>query len=283
VLFEELPYQVVRCKTCSCTYVTPQRQGQALLDELYEERLWSSPAPRHFGYAAYREEAENYLRTFAYRLHALERASLPRTGGRLLDVGCAAGYFLTVMQQRGWQVEGVEPSRTIARFGRERFGVTIHEGTLDTIKLPPASYDLITLWDVIEHVPDPTNLLLQVRRLLAPGGVVLLETQNVASLTARVLGRRWHHYKHAEHLWHFSPQTIDLLLQKTGFVSASHSSKYAGKFVPLSFIAERAARLSTLLSRTLTRGVRLVGDRALYVNVHDEMIVLARAKEGEGV
>ncbi|HLQ38307.1 MAG TPA: class I SAM-dependent methyltransferase, partial [Planctomycetota bacterium] len=198
---------------------------------------------------------------------------------RVLDVGCAAGYFLRVVKQHGAEVFGVELSPSIAKEAIACLGPDrIHIGELDqavtALHLEPGSFDLITLWDVIEHVPEPQPVLRQIRTLLAPGGHLLLETQNVASLWARLLGRRWHHYKHEEHLYHFTPATITRLLADCGFRVRELSAAYAGKYVSLAFIAERAGRLGRLPG-LLFRPLRLLAHCNLYVNPRDEIIVVA--------
>jgi SAM-dependent methyltransferase len=271
---ETKPYVVVECTQCGLTYVTPQRFHQALLDDLYEERLWSSPAPRFFGYGSYREEAENYMRTFRKRSRVI--GAFFKQPGSLLDLGCAAGYFMNVMREQGWETEGIEPSQLIARFGREEYGAAIRVGTAQTVPLAERAYDLVTMWDVIEHLSDPIDSLSRMRKALKPEGYLLLETQNIDSIFARLLGKRWHHFKHAEHLWHFSPRTIEAILAKAGFDVVEIRSSMSGKYVKLSFIAERLQRLNPLLSRAANLVTAALRDRSLYVNVHDEMIVVAR-------
>ncbi len=274
--FRETPYSVVECSDCGLVYVTPQRKAENLLAELYEDRLWSSPAPRYFGYGAYREEAQNYLRTFERRVRAISRF-LP-SSGTVLDVGCAAGYFLAVMREKGWTVTGVEPSETIASFGMRKFDIPILVGRVEQMSLKAASFDLITLWDVIEHVPNPREFLLHLRKLLKPGGKILLETQDVQSPVARLLGKRWHHYKHAEHLWHFSPATIRQLLSGTGLAVERITHRGAGKYIPLSFVAERASRLPRFMAAIIQTLLLPLKRRVLYVNLYDEMVVIASAE-----
>lgn len=269
--FREGLHEVRRCCDCRLVWVTP-RLDDAALRALYGEGYWRSEEPRTRGYADYRAEADRYLRTFRLRLdHALRDG--PR-GGRALDVGCAAGFCLAVLAERGFDVFGVEPSAAIASDARVRVGSErVFVGTLGEAPLEPASFDLITMWDVVEHVPDPAALLRQARALLAPGGLLVLETQDVDSAFARVLGRRWHHYKHAEHLFHFSPATVRRLLGECGFATTSLTHRHGGKHVSGAFVAERSGRLHPALPRLLRPLERLGG---LYLNVFDEMVVRAR-------
>ena len=218
------------------------------------------------------------LRTCKRRARLVEEHS--PAPGRVLDVGCAAGFFLEVMANRGWDVFGLEPSQAILPRAQERLGAArVHGGFLKGSPFAPDSFDLITLWDVLEHIPDPLGALHRIHTLLRPDGVLILETQNVRSLMASVLGRRWHHYKFAEHLFHFHPGTVRQALEQTGFRVHHNHGRQAGKYVDLSFALERSKRvmppLGWLLS-PLRAPLLAIGNPALYVNLYDEMIVVAR-------
>lgn len=275
--FRDDPFEVVACRICELVYVTPRLQGQALLD-VYGEGYWKSDNPKERGYADYAREAELYLRTFEKRM-ALVSRWLPERA-RILDVGCAAGYFLRTAQRHGHDVHGVELSPAIAHEAVKALGADrVHVGTLDSaaaaMDYQPASFDLVTMWDVVEHIPEPQPVLRRIRELVKPDGHLLLETQNVASRWARLLGRRWHHYKHAEHLYHFSPVTIRRLLGDCGFRTVEVGAAYAGKYVSFGFLAERAGRLGPVAA-LLAKPLGLLRQRSLYVNPHDEIIVVAQ-------
>lgn len=271
--FRDGPFSVVTCEHCSLTYVTPRLVDAALLSEVYDEGYWSSHSAKDRGYTDYRSDAPLYLRTYARRSRVVRR-HFPRPG-RVLDVGCAAGYFLRVMREQGWQVTGLEPSDTIRATAQEHLGAAnVLDGLLGEIELPRAAFDLVTMWDVLEHIPDPVAALRAVHPLLAPGGKLLVETQNVDSLAARVLGRRWQHYKHAEHIYHFQKRTIADVLGRAGFRILENRPWLGGKYVSLGFVAERARRVSPVLAFLLKPLARM-GTVPLYVNLLDEMIVVA--------
>jgi SAM-dependent methyltransferase len=276
--FRDEPYEVRECCACGLVWVSPRLEEGELVGIYAAEGYWRSPSPKEQGYADYRGDEALYLRTFRRRLERALRGG--PAGGRALDVGCAAGFCMQVLAERGFDVRGVEVSPTIAATAQARFGAdAVHVGTLDTAPSEPGTFDLVTLWDVVEHVPDPRALLVRALQLLAPGGLLVLETQNVASAFARALGPRWHHYKHAEHLYHFTPPTIRRLLEQSGLRVEAITSRDAGKWVSLDFVAERSARLHPALSSALAPLARLGRGRGVYVNVHDEMIVTARAAE----
>jgi len=275
LLFADPPFRVVRCTGCGLVYVTPRHEEGALRDLYEDESYWKSDAAKDRGYTDYLRDEPLYLRTYRRRYRLIAR-HCPRPG-RALDVGCAAGYFLSVLAARGWQVSGVEVSPFVARFAREHFGLPdIRVGSLEEAGFPPAAFDLVTFWDVLEHLPDPRRALKTARALVRPDGVLVLETQNVRSFFARLLGRRWHHFKQPEHLYHFDRDTIGRLLLEGGFEVVENRPFLGGKYVSLGFLAERSARVSRVLGRLLAPLARSRG--ALYVNPFDEMIVVARPR-----
>lgn len=274
--FQDGPIQVVCCRSCGLVYVTPRLFGEALT-AVYGAGYWQSSNPKVRGYANYASESALYLKTFGKRM-ALVQRWLPARA-RVLDVGCAAGYFLRVMQDHGHDVHGVELSAAIAGEAQRALGADrVHIGTLDEARVAmgyqPASFDLVTMWDVVEHIPEPQPVLRTLRELVKPEGRLILETQNVRSRWARLLGRRWHHYKHDEHLYHFDPSTITRLLGDCGWKPLAIGSAYAGKYVSFGFMAERAQRLGRLAG-WLAKPLGLLRGKSLYVNPQDEIIVVA--------
>jgi SAM-dependent methyltransferase len=269
--FEEPPYRVQRCTNCGTGVVSPRASDLASI--YVDGSYWRSSSPRTLGYADYRAAEDLYVRTFARRLSFALRGG--PTSGRALDVGCAAGFCMRALRELGFEAYGVEVSETIARHAIERLGFdTVHIGTLVDAPFEDHMFDLVTMWDVIEHVADPLALLRRAQELLAPGGLLVLETQNIDSAFARALGRRWHHYKHAEHIYHFTPPSLRRLLGAAGLEVKTMTPRYGGKYVSLDFIAERAGRIHPLLSSALAP-LRRLDSISVYVNVMDEIVATA--------
>jgi len=271
--FSDPPFAVVRCTGCGLVFVSPRVAAHRVTD-LYGAQYWLSPSAKDYGYTDYRADAARWRRTYEVRARVLDgRIAAP---GRVLDVGCAAGYFLGVMRARGWDAWGIEVSAPIAAEARAALGDEhVHVGSLSDAPYERSSFDLITFWDVVEHLPDPVAALRQARELLAPGGLLLVETQDVGSAFARLMGRRWQHFKQAEHLWHFSRSTLPLLLERGGWSAELLTARRAGKYVSLDFVVERAGRVHPALSRALAP-LRRAGELSAYVNLRDELIALAR-------
>lgn len=282
--FVDGQFRVVKCTCCGLTYVTPRLADASLIESVYDESYWNSSAAKQHGYTDYRADAPLYKRTYRGRRSIVDRylTGAKRSDGtprRVLDVGCAAGYFLSVMQESGWDVLGLEPSDAIRKAAVEELGADHVKGGLLGFDdgLEPGTFDLVTFWDVIEHIPDPRAALVRAAELLVPGGKLLVETQNVASRAAKLLGKKWQHYKHAEHIYHFDPRTLGRLFDEAGLTILENTPRLGGKYVTLDFLAERVGRIHPVLS-VLASPLKLAGGAALYVNLFDEMIVVAEPK-----
>jgi len=209
--------RIVRCRQCGLIYVSP-RYPEGYLQEIYTEQYYDHDGIRNglefFGYDDYLSDEQNIKITFGKRLKTIE--SLAHKG-RLLDVGCATGFFLDLARSQGWEVLGSEVSEFSAGYARERFGLDVRLGTLRQLHLDTASFHAVTMWDVIEHVVDPLAELQEVRRILRPQGVLSIITPDAGSWMARLLGRRWEEFRRVrEHIYFFSRRTMRDMLRKAG-------------------------------------------------------------------
>ena len=271
VRFRDGAQTVVECEACGLVYVTPRRSARALLGQVYDARYWRSERPRERGYADYLGDETRWLATWRRRFDTLAPHLPPPA--RALDVGAAAGFASRVLVERGWSVRAIEPSETARAALCAGLGPEVLVGhTLEDAGLEPASFELVTLFDVLEHLPDPLAALARARALLAQGGRLVIETQDVESRAARVLGRRWHHYKHAEHLLHFSPATLRRALEPV-----AELRRGGGKYVAREFLVERSGRLAPWLPRVARPLSRLL-PRTLWVDARDEILLVARAR-----
>jgi SAM-dependent methyltransferase len=135
----------------------------------------------------------------------------------LLDVGCGEGSFLAAMAKRGWKVTGVDFDEAAAKAARNAHGLEVHTGTIDTIVAAGMTFDVVTASHVIEHVPDPLEFLVQCRRLLRPGGRVVLRTPNARSWGHRRYGRAWRGLEPPRHLHIFTSAALNACARKAGF------------------------------------------------------------------
>jgi ubiquinone/menaquinone biosynthesis C-methylase UbiE len=165
-------------------------------------------------YADYSAERDYRLRLFEQKLSLVRKYAPER--GRLLDVGCAAGYFLEVAKERGYEVYGVEISDYIAERIDKSLKSRVFVGQLEEAGFQENSFDVVTMWDVLEHMPNPLQTLRETSRVLKPGGMMFVETINTACLNSRLLGDRWPLYRPPFHLFYFSIRTLTELIDKSG-------------------------------------------------------------------
>ncbi len=140
----------------------------------------------------------------------------PPPPGRLLDVGCGSGAYGAGLLALGWQVDGIEPDPEAAAQAR-RAGLRIQNCPLEQATLPSAGYEVITLWHVLEHLDDPVAGLRHLYPALRPGGLLIVETPNLAALMARLTGPYWFHLDLPRHRFHFTPASLRLALEQAGF------------------------------------------------------------------
>lgn len=136
--------------------------------------------------------------------------------GKLLDLGCGDGRFLALMRDAGWEVKGIEPDPTAARIAQQEFGVSVTVGALEDAGLPDEAFDAVTLSHVIEHVHDPVALLSECRRVLKPGGSVVIVTPNIRSLGHQKFGSSWRGLEPPRHLHIFSLGTLRVCCERAG-------------------------------------------------------------------
>lgn len=203
-----MPLDIVRCERCGLTYTSPI----PTLDELmpfYNAGVYTKDERRPVA------ALDRALSVFAdMRLREIERWKKP---GRLLDVGSGKGRFVWRATARGWAARGVEPVPGTVKLARSRYGVDVVEGTLIDAHFPASSFDVVTMWHVLEHVADAATELREVRRTLAPDGLLALEVPNIASLQAWLGRDRWFHLMLPHHLVHYTPATLHSVLAGAGF------------------------------------------------------------------
>jgi dolichol-phosphate mannosyltransferase len=280
---------ILRCVSCSLVFQAPA-DAIRQIEECY--RRVQDPV--------YLREEQGRVRTFDRLLDEIDKVQGPKSKvqgrpaathdsslithhsslvahqspGRLLDVGCYTGVFLDRARRRGWEVSGLEPSRWAADVARHR-GFPVQEGLLAESVLPPASFDAVTVWDVIEHFGDPRAEVARVARLLKPGGLLALSTMDVESGFARLLGPRWPWFMRM-HLYYFSPDTLGALLEQAGLEVVE--VRRHRRIVSARYLLEKAAAQPSRLSGLFRLAARLpfLGRLHIPVSFGDIINVYAR-------
>lgn len=209
---EQVPYMVLKCLNCSLVFVSPLLKNEELTEH-YEEHYYAE-------WIGSQRDKRVYMWS-----NRLERISRFRSGGKLLDVGCGEGLFLQIAQKHGWCVFGTEISRFAADYTSRQLGSDIYCGALTDGVFKGRDFDVVTVWHVLEHVKDPLNYLVTIRKIIKPDGILVIAVPNVNNLLMQLVYRLYKRRKlklfscdaKEVHLYHFSVDTLTAYLEKTGF------------------------------------------------------------------
>lgn len=200
-----------RCKACAFVFLWPQ-PTQKEIEDIYKESYYKS-----WGVFTGEEKPETARLKKGTSDRYLKRVIIHRRSGKLLDIGSAFGYLMEVAQGYGFDAYGVELSHFSSTIAKKRFGSKVFEGKLEDSRFPNAHFDVITMFDLIEHIPQPLEFMKEVKRIIKPGGVIAITTPDTRSFSCKLLGYDgWFHWKF-EHLGYFNEKSISKLAQHTGF------------------------------------------------------------------
>lgn len=239
---------IVRCNNCGLVYVNPRLKSENIIEgysEGSDETFISQIGGRE--------------KTFMQGVNFIERFEKP---GKILDVGTAGGSFLAMARKRGWQVYGVELNRWLCSWAGKHYGLHVQPGTIDSLDYPDSFFDVITLWDVLEHVPNPSEVLRKCHRLLKPGGFVYVNYPDYGSYAARIMKSKWV-FLLSVHLFYFTRETIAKMLEKTGFQALSYRTHF--QTLSLGYLVFRMQPYSKLLYRVGNFFVSLLRIRNLPI------------------
>ena len=270
------PLLIRSCPRCGHLFTSPRLADSALASLYDTDYFESGEEGSAFGYADYAEQEKAISNTARMRLKWIKRRlKTDSPKNRLLEIGSAYGFFLDEARQAGYQIAGIEPAAT----ARSRANRLLKEEIVkDRLEKIAGQFDVVVLWDVLEHLPDPLTTLKQISEYMPPGALLAIITPNSASLPARFFSHRWLVFASPqEHLHFFNPVTIRLLLINAGFTPLEVVTfGRGGKRVKLSYIFKRLAIYSGLF-KPLALIVEHTPLKRLapYVDWGDNMWVLA--------
>jgi SAM-dependent methyltransferase len=218
-------YAVIDCAACGFAHLSPLPSPEALA-EYYAASFYETHSPVDW---ADKEEAEEPYWKIEHqdRLAAFAEL-LGRPSGSILDIGCGGGWLLQYAAAAGWEVQGIEPSRSMWERARHRAPVIL--GTFPHIDLGARRFDVVNLKLVLEHVPDPARLLLEVREVLAPGGLVCIAVPNDFNRLQAAVRQRYDKtawwISAPAHVNYFSFDSLERLLSRTGYAPVRREATY---------------------------------------------------------
>ena len=195
-----------KCKECNFVFVYP-------LPSIETQQKYYDSSYQEGGYRLYQESQELRIKLNTKRFDDLAEYSLK---GNILDIGCGAGFFLDVASKNGLNTFGIELSSEATKKTKLRHP-NVFNGTLEDAKYPDGFFDIITIFDLIEHVMDPNQTIKEVNRILNPGGLAVFTTPDISSWHAKVLKKNWYQINPLQHLYYFSPKTMTMILKKNNF------------------------------------------------------------------
>ena len=229
LLYRITRFQVQRCRSCEQIYLYPlpsPEEIREMFSRLYTEGEGSVPELKSYYDFCYEDEPGNPLvQQYERWLDQVEKHCAP---GRILDVGCGTGLFLSVARRRGWEPFGIDDSAEATKHAREHFGLDVWVGDFADFRAEERRFDTITGWDIIEHARQPLEVLEAMHGCLAPDGVVALSTPNQRSILDVIAGAFYRlsggrataaleKFYIEQHFLYFTPDTMAQAFERAGF------------------------------------------------------------------
>lgn len=269
-------FEVFQCTNCGLVFRGDLPDSEALKTIYGAGYFRREDGGDATSYADYLSDELEHRLTGRQRVARLNRVSGGR--GRLLDVGAAAGFFMAEAKAQGWEAQGIDVSRQMGSWGREKLDLDIATGLFQDSEYRPGLFDAITMWDYIEHSIDPAADFAKAAQVLRPKGVLMLSTGDVGSIVARLSGRRWHLLTPRHHNFFFTVETLARYLGDNGFHIVS--AKHPGAHYSLRYIAHKlrtmAPRSAVLRRLSAEVDARALGEWSLRLNLFDIVTIVAR-------
>lgn len=266
---EMLPFYpkqaIVKCPTCQLVFYG---------EEVDAESLYTAAYFTGGEYLDYLADKQVLQRNFGQRIKQLRKF---KPNGRLLELGSAYGFFLELAQSY-WEVRGIDITPEGVEYARHTLGLNVMLADFLTLPDEPESYDIICMWDTIEHLPHPVRFIEKASRWLKPDGVLVMTTGDIDSRVARFQKERWRLIHPPTHLFYFSVATLSQAVEKAGLevVGVSHVGYYRSFKATLYGLFAVGGKKSAWLYQLLTMGGRI--DFPIYLNLYDIMMLVARKK-----
>ena len=211
-------FNVVRCRGCGLLYINP-RPSQEEMGKFYPETYsWKETL-----------EGDSFLTKWVRRLEKSYRYHLlrdevskvvkfsDRSSGRVLDVGCGTGDRLDVFRSKGFETYGVETSDS-AGYAKEHLNLNVLKGDLASANFPDEFFDLVTLYNVLEHTHSPARVIKEIHRILKKEGLIIIQVPNSNSIQRKIFKKRWAAFDVPRDLYYFGTESLRSLLGKVGFI-----------------------------------------------------------------
>jgi len=258
LLYKVKGFDIVQCKKCDFVFVDPRIKNEDLY-KIYSDNYFTSQTDG-YGYKDYELTSHLRIKTFQKWIDGIE-PYLSKTKGPVLDIGCASGYFIELMRDKGWDVEAVELDKNMIEKVKAK-NFKVFERPFEEFT-SSKKFKLITMFDVLEHIPDLKTTFQKFHELLDEDGVVALITPDFGSTQRKLFGKKWFQYKPQEHIQYFSPATLAKAVTPYG-LEVIHCSP-SGQYADTGFLLDRLNRYNFKFLKTMaTAFVKLFGLKNKY-------------------
>jgi 2-polyprenyl-3-methyl-5-hydroxy-6-metoxy-1,4-benzoquinol methylase len=270
LLFVDGIFKVIRCPKCDYAFLTPRPSDEEVIN-IYRNNYFKTQIIAS-GYTDYFSLEEDLIIEAKRKIKLIKK--FVKEGVRLLDFGCGPGYFLSVAQESGFKIIGCDISEEAGVLAKKKFNIEIIINPISPEGILKGDFDVITCWDVIEHLSNPQGVIRNFSERQRSGDYLFISTPNIESIDARILGKHWYGFKKLpEHLSFFSPKSISKLLIGNGYKIILIESW--GFQRNLDYCCQQVARYNSFISQKLKRLIDLlgIGRLSLYFPFINMMIV----------
>jgi SAM-dependent methyltransferase len=274
--FKKMGYGIPTCPKCNLAMTDFHKPYEKFIKNFYAEGYFSGD-PSCGAYAQYEQDKRFIIKNMAPLMTVIRKY---KKKGRLFDVGCAMGYFVELSLKAGFDAYGIDPSKFAISHAPKYLNGRLTLGSIKEANFPDNNFDVITLFDVLEHLQDPVSSLKQIGKLLKPDGIAVIATGNKDSFAARAMGSRWTFYNPPQHLLYFNKNNLTTILKKANLVGFKWFS--LGKWLSLGYVLHLAYSASGMgIAKPLFKIVQRWGMESipLYVPLGDNMAVVVKKKE----
>ena len=225
----------VKCRNCHLIYVNPIEKASKINEAYFQRKDVDAPIIQ-----------ETRLTATESQVGLIKRYG---NGTRLLDVGCGEGFFLFNASKAGYTTKGIEISQDVAEYARREFGLDVEAKPFEELRFAENYFDVVTLWQVLEHVPYPLMVLKEVHKILKPGGLLATSTPDIEGILAKIFRRKWWNLRRL-HINQFTTKTLTDMLNRAGFKNV-FSTNYK-EYISMSMLVIPVLKYLQLYERAKT-------------------------------
>ncbi len=270
--FDKLGWTMLFCKNCGLYSLKFSGSYTKFIREYYDKRFFTGSSKRA-GYYDYEGDRDTEEKNMTMYIKSIQKL---KPSGNLLDVGCATGLFMLKAKQAGFNVCGVDVSEYAVKIAKKRFNKGVIKSSIERVTFPKQKFDVVVMFDLIEHLKDPRKVLERIRIFMKDDGILVINTGDADSFTRRLQGKDWHYFIPPQHFFYFSRKTLDRLLKESGFQVKKIERK--GKWLTLRYLFHLARQIQNDTIGHLGFALvarNILGKIPVYLNLFDNMTVYA--------